>query len=152
MTEGEKQIRLEHRQLQEKRIYFLLAAAGACIGFSVTQMDDLNASSSLYLLIASLALCGLSFVAGLKTVSKEEKLLETNSAYLDSVKLLSGDPNKEDQFKKLVSDEAFDPIGRAKLFWSNVQMSSLFMGGILLPIWKLAECNGCIDVLLNWQQ
>lgn len=57
-----------HRAMQEKLIYFLMAAAGACIGFALTQAKDLTVDREHIALALALILWASSFWFGFKRV------------------------------------------------------------------------------------
>ena len=76
-----------HRAMQEKHTYFLLAAAGACIGFALTQSKDMALSASMYPLGAALALWGVSFLLGCRHI---EGALSITFANIGLLKMRSG--------------------------------------------------------------
>ncbi|MEF9965742.1 MAG: hypothetical protein RR779_15360 [Comamonas sp.] len=57
-----------HRGLMEKHTYFLLTAAGACIGFAMTQVKDLEPLREHLALALALFCWGLSFWTGCRRV------------------------------------------------------------------------------------
>jgi len=73
--------------MQEKHTYFLLAAAGACIGFALTQSKDMALSASMYPLGAALALWGVSFLLGCRHI---EGALSITFANIGLLKMRSG--------------------------------------------------------------
>ncbi len=148
MTDGEKQLRVEYRQLQEKRTYFLLAASGTSIGFTITQLDQVPVSSTLYFAVMALTLFGASFFSGVKLLSFEEKLIDTNSRYLSAITEFEAKGISQKQFREIVNEASFNPLAKKKLFWMRSQVWTLFIGAMLLPLWKLSACSACVEVLL----
>ncbi|MCA3442712.1 MAG: hypothetical protein INF52_04965 [Rhodobacter sp.] len=146
MNEGQKTVRSEYRQLQERRAYFLLAAAGAAIGFVITQFDPARVISSFYFMLFALAALGASFAAGMAYVNAEEQILYANSLFLD----LAGEQqtSAELAFLRKTADKAsFDPLAKKKRWFGTLQLWLLFIGGLLVPIWKIADCNACLSLL-----
>lgn len=57
-----------HRAMLEKRIYFLMAAVGACIGFALTQAKDLHLHCIHMAIGVALCLWAASFWYGHKSI------------------------------------------------------------------------------------
>lgn len=66
MSEIEIELYRGHKAAQERRAYFLIAAAGAAIAFAVTRTETAVWATSMWLWVASIALWGLSFFCGLR--------------------------------------------------------------------------------------
>jgi hypothetical protein len=68
-----------HRQVQEKHDYFLLAAAGAAIGFALAQTKDAHLGWDHALLGVAVLSWGLSFYAGCRRLSYVDSNLWVNA-------------------------------------------------------------------------
>jgi hypothetical protein len=146
VNEGQKTVRNEYRQLQEKRSYFLLAASGAAIGFVITQFDSTSVTWSFYFMLSSLIALGLSFAAGIGYIYVEEQILYANSIFLGladeqetSAELVS--------LRKIADEATFHPLGRRRRVFGSLQLWLLLLGGLLVPVWKIADCGACLILL-----
>jgi hypothetical protein len=81
-TEEQIEVYKQHRASQEKYTYFLLAAAGAAIGFAVTQTKDLSLGYSQLPLAVAVVLWGFSFYFGCRHITHVECVLYSNAALL----------------------------------------------------------------------
>lgn len=77
-----------HRATQEKHTYFLLAAAGACIGFALTQSKDLHIEWMHIPLAAALLCWASSFWLGCRNVDWTLAVISSNMGLLQ---IKSGD-------------------------------------------------------------
>jgi hypothetical protein len=147
MTNEQHKVREEKRQLQDKKLYFLLAAAGTSIGFSVTQIQSEHANSALFILILSLLLLGGSFLSGLMALEREEGILYVNWLYLGEIDKAKAHGVPKERLREIMEENAFGPLNTKFMFWRKLQIWTLFIGGSLLPIWKLASCKECVLAL-----
>lgn len=83
ITDSEKEVFRVHREEQSKYVYFLLAASGAAIGFSINQTQDLVLSFSQVPLGIAILFWGLSFYFGCQQLLFSLKGLYINSGFLD---------------------------------------------------------------------
>lgn len=81
-ADGELEVFKQHRQGQDKLVYFLLAAAGASIAFALNQTSGLSLAFSQIPLGIAVALWGASFVAGCAYLERISELLNLNKELL----------------------------------------------------------------------
>ena len=81
-SEQQTEIYRQHRTVQDKYIYFLLAAAGAAIAFAVNQTQDAKLAWSQLPLACAVAFWALSFFCGCRHLGYIESTLLANDALL----------------------------------------------------------------------
>ena len=150
MTEGELQLHRDYRQLQEKRLYFLLAGAGTSIGFATTQIGSTDVDGSFLVLVASLTLLGMSFLSGIRLLIVEEQFIYTNASELKAARDPVIGMAKPGALREFVEKETYEPLGKKKRFWGRSQVYCLFLGGILLPVWKILSCGQCAETIFKF--
>ena len=148
MQDGLKQLRQEMLHLQERKLYFLMGAAGACIGFAVTQMDGLASNVAVYAFLASLLSFGVSIAAGLRLIAVDARFLDSNSKYLEMASELRRQGGAPDELMKIADREAFTPLGKKRRLWEVLQTGCLLLGAALVPLFKFVDCDACISA---WQ-
>lgn len=84
MSEREVEVYRLHREVQQKYVYFLLAAAGACVGFSLTQTKGMPLSLELLPIGVAVALWGASFYFGCRQIQALDVALAINFQQLVS--------------------------------------------------------------------
>ena len=139
MSEMDRQARLEltktHHAFSEKIVYFLLASAGASIGFVINQRETLLLAWPDLLLIMAIALWGLSFWAGIASLRSAVKLIGLNA------RLLEQQGFSEPQFHEALKETArprFDYEQKRLRFWKNVQFLSLVGGAGAVLVQRIA--------------
>lgn len=129
-----------YRGAVEKYAYFLLAAAGACVGFAVTQSKGLSASAEQAPLGVAVALWGLSFLFGCLHVRKASDLLFTN---IELLRLQDGrDPRagRDVQMQMLGSSVLHERAARHAVrmdIHSTLQFVCLILGVISYLAWHV---------------
>ncbi len=131
-----------HQTGQEKYTYFLLAAAGAAIGFAVQKTDGLLLTW--WLLPVGLAtLCwGLSFFCGCKNVVWVQTSISANYSLLQ---LKQGSHPDQPPHPELVQaaisgvHSALTTNGNKAQFYGAWQFRFLIAGAILFIVWRVAE-------------
>jgi hypothetical protein len=86
-SDDQMEVYKQHRASQEKYAYFLLAAAGAAIGFAVSQTKDLTLAYSQLPLAVAVVLWGFSFYFGCRHITYVECILYAN---VDLLKVKAG--------------------------------------------------------------
>lgn len=76
-----------HGTMKEKQTYFLMAAAGACIGFALTQSKDMALSTMMAPLGAALFLWAVSFLLGCRHI---EQVLAITYSNLGLIRIQEG--------------------------------------------------------------
>ncbi len=144
MSTPKNDLRGEIRSLREKHSYFLMSAAGASVGFAITQMNNLTASQSNILLLVALVLWAFSFYSGHRFLMKDEGLLWANHAYLEELDTPQGQAFGQERMRGLLK-KATLPSSKAAERWRKMQMACLVFGAALFVLWKLAVCDGCFE-------
>ncbi|MDE3235828.1 MAG: hypothetical protein KGO81_07735 [Bacteroidota bacterium] len=124
-----------HFEAVDKYVYFLLAAAGAAIGFSIQKVDNRPLSYSLIPLGLSVLCWGISFYSGCNCIKNKNNATETNLSTMTQYNLTTK-ISKEDYYKSIDSYAAF--MKKSKDF-SRWQFNFLIIGVILFICWTILE-------------
>jgi hypothetical protein len=131
-----------HRTAQEKYTYFLLAAAGAAIGFAATQTRDaLLAWSQAPLALAILA-WGLSFFFGCRQIRYVQSSLYANSELL---RVQAGRHPKAGIHPDVIAaasagiSSAMESNAERASFFTRWQFNCLILGAIMYVGWHVLE-------------
>jgi hypothetical protein len=136
--DGTLELLRAHRATKEKYIYFLLAAAGAGIGFAVNKTRDASLSWSMMPLAASVACWGLSFYFGCRQATEVAALLYENYNFL---RLKSGELAEIPPHPQVVADiwglveKRFKNSGR----YGNRQFEFLIADAVFYIGWHVLE-------------
>jgi hypothetical protein len=79
---AQSELHKAHRDANEKYIYFLLAAAGACIAFAISQTQTATISIYKAPLAAAVVFWGLSFYFGCRQLLQMMNMLQQNYQFL----------------------------------------------------------------------
>jgi hypothetical protein len=142
MQEIKNELSQTARASQEKYIYYLLSAAGASIGFSITQMNQLSNSSINFLLFSSLLLFALSFMFGLNVLRLGTQVIFKNIAMLDIKMDTPAALREKVGFDAIVKAE-FEKLGKSRGYSSLLQLLYLFSGAAFLVLWQSSKCTDC---------
>ena len=134
-------------QLLDKRRYFLLAAAGASIAFSITQIGPETTNHWFFLIVVALALYALSFVAGLSAIQSTNFLIAKNFQLLAEESKVA--PSMAQALRKHVNDEVLDPLAARLERSDRFQLWFLVGGAIATATWKIFSCSECLNSLAN---
>jgi len=142
MGEIQQQIIKEHKERQEKFVYYLVALAVSCIGFAV--YNTLDAKLKLIQIPLGLAVIswGISVFCGIKFLKTALALLYDNSRYFDVKNGHDKDiGNNQEKIKHAISIIKPILIDRANkisvLF--NWQIRLFYAGIIVFIIWRILE-------------
>lgn len=135
---------IERRRLIERRLYFLLAANGACMGFTITQLSSLEQSSPAIFIMSGLGLFALSFIVALWQLSVEDRLLKANDVLLE---MLATKHAAYHETIKEVASGTFRTESVKVSFLGICTIILLFSGALLVAIGKILECAGCRNAL-----
>ena len=136
-----------HKQLssaQEKHAYFLLAAAGSAIGFTLTQTKT-EALSFFHIPLGLAIVCwGLSFFTGLQFIKYRNSSTYLNFIYLQHTRKLGGlGQTAEVQKLKTIIENDFkdgtEQQGKKQGFYGLVQSTTLLLGATLYVIWHVIK-------------
>ena len=130
-----------HRDAQEKYVYFLLAAAGAAIGFAVTQTQSAQLTYLKLILLFSTIAWGLSFYFGCRHILESVNILQRN---YQLIRIRDGLHPEFPNDPKFVSSISADLEEQSRLSGrhSARQLKLLILGAVLYVFWHAAE-TGC---------
>ena len=139
-----------HKVAQEKHIYFILAAAGSGIGFSLVQSKVEKFSYHHLIWIFAIALWAISFLCGLRSIEYINNGTVHNAKYLAYKRnLRSAEPreNEEYEFDLLEKIIVYDKgIG----FYVKAQSYFLFGGAIVYIAWHVYRMSFYFNGILKW--
>lgn len=131
-----------HSDSQDKYTYFLLAAAGAAIGFAVQKTEGLAMSWWLLPVAAATLLWGASFFFGCKNIDWVQRSLSANFSLLQ---LKSGthpdQPPHPQNLEAAVSGVSKALRGNVERagFYAKWQFRTLIAGAVLFIGWRVME-------------
>ncbi|HDR9510423.1 hypothetical protein WS98_21930 [Burkholderia territorii] len=129
-TEAANKLQEQIQGSREKYIYFLLTAAGGCIGYAVEKVAGSVVEWKLIALALSLIAWGISFWFGCRAVKRNEYGLRYNHAYLTAAR----SPMDKAALDSLMSDEA-----TASASSNRWQFRFFVLGGVAFVLWRLLE-------------
>jgi len=115
---------------RERYAYFLLTAAGACIGYAVEKVAGVALEWKLVVLALSLVGWGISFWFGCRAIKRSEYGQRYNHAWLTAAR----SPMDKVALDSLMNDEA-----RASASSSRWQFRFFVFGGVTFVLWRLLE-------------
>lgn len=131
-----------HQAGQEKYTYFLLAAAGAAIGFAVQKTEGLPLSWWLLPVALATVCWGVSFHFGCKNVIWVQTSILAN---FNLLQLRQGSHPEQPPHQELVSaairgvESALEKNGNKAQFYGIWQFRLLVAGAIFFIAWRVAE-------------
>ncbi|MBR3369607.1 MAG: hypothetical protein IKG52_03150 [Rhodobacteraceae bacterium] len=131
----------------EKRRYYLLAAAGASIGFLVTQMNDLVPNFGLWLMVLSLVCLGASALLGLVAVNLSIAVTQGEVVLYDFEPKALPEAVSVSWVKDYLKDTKLDPTFKKMRMYDKWQTIFLLVGCLLVPVWSLTRCEECTTYL-----
>lgn len=136
------ELQKQHQAGQEKYTYFLLAAAGTCIAYSMETSLGTPISLHLLLLVVAVLSWSLSFYFGCRCANKVQALLRANAGLLS---LHEGTHENQPQHAELLAaairgirDAISQNIKSAGKF-SGMQFRLFVLGGISFVLWRTFE-------------
>ncbi|MDP2245668.1 hypothetical protein [Pseudomonas sp.] len=81
-TQEELEVHRRLHESQDKHTYFLLAAVGACVGFSITQSNQVALGIQQLPLAIAVIMWGLSFYCGCRYLQTKQLITHANTEYL----------------------------------------------------------------------
>lgn len=137
MTEQSSQLVVAHREAKHKFIYFLLASAGASIGFAISINSKLPLSWPSVLVITAILFWALSFACGIRAITLHHRMIAANSQFL---KQLAQVPNAQKEgYIQDAEKKVFQPQGDRLNCWETAQIVSIGFGALLLMAWRIAS-------------
>lgn len=129
-----------HAAAQNKYTYFLLAASGACIGFSVQKTEGMVLSWNLVLCGLAVFCWGLSFYCGCKNVVSQKIAMSTN---IELLQLKRGiHPQQPTEFMHTQAEinatkEALESVISRGTWHYRWQFRFLVLGALLFIAWHI---------------
>jgi hypothetical protein len=131
-----------HSDSQDKYTYFLLAAAGAAIGFAVQKTEGLMLSWWLLPVAAATLLWAISFYFGCKNVDWVQRAMSANFTLLQLKQGTHPDqPPHPQLFEAAVSGVTSALQGNVERasFYARWQFFTLIAGAVCFISWRVAE-------------
>jgi hypothetical protein len=142
MSDLTKELYTQHRTLQDQQTYFLLAAAGAAIAFSVQKTLDAKFAWSLIPLAAAVVSWGLSFFFGCRNVNATQQTMLVNVQLLQLQQGIHtrqpSDPREVAGAIEVTREELNKSASTAG-FFNRWQFRCLVLGGVLFIGWHVYE-------------
>lgn len=138
MPQGKLDLYKAHRAGADKYTYFLLAAAGACIAFSIAQTQAATLTPPKLLLGVAVLCWGASFFAGCRHIVEVQNLLQQNYQYL---RVISGDHPDFPNDPRLVAgiNQMLEAASNKSGRWSTWQFRFLLAGAVFFVVWHILE-------------
>lgn len=137
----------QHNANREKLTYFLLASAGAAIGFAITLEQQLPFNWPSILVISAITLWAISFWSGIRSLTYMRRFLYVNTKYLET--RAETHPQLHETLKKAAIDISFDPLSSRVMFCESVQLYTLVFGAICMLVWRIATAYPAFN-LFHW--
>ncbi|NUB43643.1 hypothetical protein GEU84_004535 [Fertoebacter nigrum] len=125
-----------HFATREKLIYFLLASAGAAIGFAITLRDSLPLEWPSILVILAIGVWAVSFWAGIRAIMNINHFVYANAGYLKAQNEVP--VGYHPALFEIATEASFDPIQKRISRWQKLQLYGLVLGALFLMIWRVA--------------
>lgn len=142
MSDLTQELYVQHRTSQDQYAYFILAAAGAAIAFSVQKTLDAKLTLSLIPLAAAVFAWGVSFYFGCRHLSSVQFTMLGNMEYLQ---LKEGTHPKQPGDRQTLSiaidvyREEITKAARSAGFFGKWCFRLLILGGVLFIGWHIYE-------------
>ena len=130
----------QHAASKDRYAYFLLAAAGAAIGFAVQKTDGLSLSWGLWPVGAAVLCWGASFYAGCKRITWVQTSISAN---YERLQFQHGSHAKQPSEPELVEaavrdlTTAFNKNVSWASFYQRLQFYALVAGAVFFIVWRL---------------
>ena len=142
LSESLSEVRKAHNAGQEKYTYFLLAAAGAAIGFAVQKTEDQILTWWLLPVALATLSWGISFYFGCKNIERVHASMGANATMLQLRQGIHPDQPSTPQH----ADDAMAGVGAAlersivrATVYSIWQFRMLVLGSIFFIAWRVLE-------------
>jgi hypothetical protein len=144
-----------HTANREKLTYFLMASAGAAIGFAITLEQTLPFSWPSVLVISSITIWALSFWSGIWALTYTRRFLYVNAKYLETK--FETRPELHADLKKAATEISLDPLSSKIERCEYFQLYSLVLGATFMLVWRIAMAypmfnlfRWAIELVSNW--
>lgn len=141
-SEIQLEIYKQQRTAQDKYVYFILAAAGACIAFAITKTQDMALNRWHSIVGLAVIVWGASFYAGIRHLQLLSAVLNLNFE-LSKVEAGqhpdAGNNPRMMQFAKDAIKERVQIVNNKSNRWAVAQSYLLLAGGFAYLIWHVVE-------------
>lgn len=141
-SESQLEVYRALRESQSKYTYFLLAAAGAAIGFALTQTQNIGISCSQIPLGIAVILWGLSFYFGCRRLAYVNSTLYANSALLNIESGQHPEVGNHPQHMQAASEgvrQAIESNSEIANKLGHWQFRTLIAGAVFYVSWHVLE-------------
>jgi len=133
----------QHRELQNKYAYFLLAVAASAIALSLKRTIDSKMAYSMIPLALAVLFWGSSFFCGCRHLTYIQSALYANGTLLDPGKiakhpLVDGHPQLFEATRQIIKDSMENDAEKSASF-GKWQFRLLVYGALLFIIWHIIE-------------
>lgn len=129
-TEAANKLQAQIQDSRQKYTYFLLTAAGACIGYAVEKASGPALKWKSLVLAASLIAWAISFWFGCRAVKRNEYGLQYNHAWHVAARSPAD---------KITLDSLMTSESRSSASSSGWQFRFFVVGGVAFVLWRLLE-------------
>jgi hypothetical protein len=138
MSTAKEELHKAHRDAHQKYTYFLLAAAGAAIGFAVTQTRTAALSPSQVILALAVGSWGISFYCGCKQLLETSNLIRQNYEFL---RMQNGELQRFSPLPELVKEiaKSIEKQVEESGKWGVWQFRLLILGAVFYIAWHVVE-------------
>lgn len=137
MANLERELRQLHFASTEKLTYFLLAGAGASIGFAISLEQALPISWPSIIIIVSVLCWAASFFSGIRSITIAQSSVAINASIVGDIENVPS--GQIPRLKEIANEETFFPLSKKMRFWQISQMYSLILGAMFLLFWRIAK-------------
>lgn len=132
---------IKHTDSKQKLHYFLLASAGASIGYAITATGDFTLGWPGFFLIMSVLAWSGSFYSGVQALRCENYLYKTQ---LDLLAECKKNPLSQDEADRTLQEKV-GPIISLHDKWQKRQITLLLTGAGLMFSWKIFISNADLN-------
>jgi hypothetical protein len=140
-TQNEVELIKLYKAAQEKYIYFLMAAAGSCIGFSIVQAKVEKLAVHHFLWGIAIALWAFSFLCGLKFIEHLNSSTFQNANYLGFKRDLEKLVPETRESLEIEGDKAYqcrmESHEKSMSIFGKWQMYFLLFGALIYVVWHV---------------
>lgn len=126
-----------HTAGKERLTQFLMASAGAAMGFAITLQDQLAFKWPDILVIFAIVCFAASFWSGVQSLLTRNHLLYLNSMLLEDK--AKHHVSEHAMISRVAHEQAIDPAQKKFIKWSVFQNFSLVVGAMLIMGWRIAR-------------
>jgi len=139
MTDSEIHgLKAEFREQRSRYIYFLMSAAGASIGYAITQVDTLPFTAQNAPIFLAFLAWATSFWSGIKRLNINANDLSVEIHFLSAMGS-SLHPRIKEALEGTIIKKTRPEMERKLAIFGQAQLLPLFLGAFLMIIWKVCQ-------------